>query len=86
MRQSLTYQRLGMGGRKGTESSWGMYDASPEADENSGFKNMGKKTTGNGSGGRIDDQQTGAKAKGINIQGNGMGNRKGTGKGFDWDF
>jgi hypothetical protein len=75
----------GMGGRKGTESSWGIYDESPEKDENSGFKNLGKKTTGDGMGGQK-QENTGVKTKGINIAGNGMGGRKGTGPGFDWNF
>lgn len=44
----------GMGGRKGTESSWGIYDESPEKKENNGFTSTGIKTTGNGMGGRKD--------------------------------
>jgi hypothetical protein len=44
----------GMGGRKGTESSWSIYDESPDKKGNTGFKNTGIKTTGNGMGGRKD--------------------------------
>jgi len=83
--RGITIAGNGMGGRKGTESSWGIYDESPEKDENSGFKNMGKKTTGDGMGGQK-NENTGVKTKGISIAGNGMGGRKGTGPGFDWDF
>lgn len=39
----------GMGGRKGTEASWSLYDESPEKKEN---VNKGIKTAGNGMGGR----------------------------------